>query len=186
MEVVSSDRGVLRNSDGEDIIARHGLEHAMTRDRLTRAMMQEIRVEEARLRSLLSGGKKDIETLRRSMKELMWTKAGIPRNGGDLADALGRIQGLQADVPALRVRNFKAMIKSLELQNMLRLAEMLCLAAILRTESRGSHFRSDYPREDNTNWLINIIITRQDCGMHLEAVPASLDIISPESIATQQ
>jgi succinate dehydrogenase/fumarate reductase flavoprotein subunit len=72
------------------------------------------------------------------------------------------------------------LIRYLELQNMLLVSEMVCRAALLRTESRGSHYRSDYPEEDNNDWLKNIVLHKGESGMRLEAVPVSLDAIVPE------
>jgi succinate dehydrogenase/fumarate reductase flavoprotein subunit len=63
---------------------------------------------------------------------------------------------------------------------MLLISEMVCRAALLRTESRGSHYRSDYPAEDNDHWLKNIVLRKGDRGMSLESVPVSLDVIVPE------
>jgi succinate dehydrogenase/fumarate reductase flavoprotein subunit len=54
-----------------------------------------------------------------------------------------------------------------ELRNMLCVAGIIIAAASMRTESRGSHYRSDYPQRDDTNWLTNIIVSyrqsRIDC-----------------------
>jgi succinate dehydrogenase/fumarate reductase flavoprotein subunit len=80
---------------------------------------------------------------------------------------------------ALRLTDFKALIRALELQNMLFSAEMVCRAALLRSESRGAHHRSDYPAENDQDWLKNIVITRQENEITLQAVPVSMDIISP-------
>ncbi len=63
---------------------------------------------------------------------------------------------------------------------MLLISEMICRAALLRTESRGSHFRSDFPEEDNTNWLKNIIVRKEGVKMKLETVPVFLDPVSFE------
>jgi len=109
----------------------------------------------------------------------MWYKAGIIRKGRDLEEALGRIQELKSLVPRLQVEDFRGLMNSLELQNMLIVAEIACRAALLRTESRGAHYRSDYPEEDSANWLKNIVIRKQDSGMRLEAVPVSMDKVTP-------
>lgn len=140
---------------------------------------REIDAEKARLESLLSKGDRHPRELRRSIKEVMWYKAGIIRKGRDLEEALGRIEELKSLVPRLQVEDFRGLMNSLELQNMLILTEIACRAALLRTESRGAHYRSDYPEEDSANWLKNIVIRKQDSGMRLEAVPVSMDMVTP-------
>ena len=51
-----------------------------------------------------------------------------------------------------------------ELQFMLELAECVVASAINRTESRGAHYRTDYPKRDDKNWLKHIVCTRSDRG----------------------
>jgi succinate dehydrogenase/fumarate reductase flavoprotein subunit len=77
------------------------------------------------------------------------------------------------------LKNFKELIRALELQNMLFAAEMVCRAALLRTESRGAHYRSDYPVENDKSWLKNIVISRQNNEITLHPVPVSMDLLSP-------
>jgi succinate dehydrogenase/fumarate reductase flavoprotein subunit len=55
---------------------------------------------------------------------------------------------------------------------MLLLSEVVCQAALLRTESRGSHYRTDCPDEDNAHWLKNIVARKGKTGIRLETVPA--------------
>jgi succinate dehydrogenase/fumarate reductase flavoprotein subunit len=140
---------------------------------------KEIDAEKARLESLLSKGDRHPKELRRSIKEVMWHRAGIIRKGRDLEEALGQIEELKSFVPKLQIKDLRGLVKSLELQNMLILTEMVCRAALLRTESRGAHYRGDYPEEDSANWLKNIVIRKQDSGMRLETVPVSMDMVSP-------
>jgi succinate dehydrogenase/fumarate reductase flavoprotein subunit len=140
---------------------------------------KEIDAEKARLESLLSKGDRQPKELRRSIKEVMWHRAGIIRKARDLEEALGQIEELKSSVPKLQIKDVRGLVKSLELQNMLILTEMVCRAALLRTESRGAHYRSDYPEEDSANWLKNIVIRKQDSGMRLETVPVSMDMVSP-------
>jgi succinate dehydrogenase/fumarate reductase flavoprotein subunit len=56
-------------------------------------------------------------------------------------------------------------------------AKMVCRAALERTESRGAHFRSDYPAEDNRIWLKNIVLRKSATGIKLETKPVSLDLV---------
>jgi succinate dehydrogenase/fumarate reductase flavoprotein subunit len=54
-----------------------------------------------------------------------------------------------------------------EHRNLLDVAEVITEAASMRTESRGSHFRSDYPERDDNQWLTNIFVTRGNGGLRL-------------------
>ncbi|MBE9523170.1 MAG: hypothetical protein IME95_08265 [Proteobacteria bacterium] len=103
---------------------------------------------------------------------------GIIRTKRDLQEALGRIKELTACLPRIRIRDRRGITKYLELRNMLRLSEMVCRAALLRTESRGAHYRTDYPEEDNDNWLKNILIRKQGSEMSLKAVPVSMKTVT--------
>jgi succinate dehydrogenase/fumarate reductase flavoprotein subunit len=140
---------------------------------------REITAEKARLENLMSGGNRPLPELRRSIKEIMWYNAGITRNGRDLEKALGQIEACHSRLPELQVNDFRNLMTLIELQNMLTSAEMVCRAALFRTESRGAHYRSDYPEENNDTWLKNIVISRDGSRMSLQEVPVSQDIIAP-------
>ncbi len=139
----------------------------------------EIAREKARLESLSAPRGEDPKTLSRSLKELMWQKAGVVRHRDSLEMALQGIEALKFPGEKSSITRAAQLIRYLEFQNMVLISEILCRAALLRTESRGSHFRSDYPEEDNDNWLMNIVIRKQDGGIGLEVVPVSLEVILP-------
>lgn len=138
---------------------------------------KEVLKERDRLESLLSTERGDLSGFRQVVKDLMWCNAGIIRNKEGLEGALERIEGLAASLQGVRVKDYRGLMKYLELENMLLLSEMVCRAALLRTESRGAHYRSDYPEEDNKYWLKNILIGKQDSKMSLEAVPVPITTV---------
>ncbi|MCK5417016.1 MAG: FAD-binding protein [Desulfobacterales bacterium] len=140
---------------------------------------KKLSAERNRLESLEFNGNASLRDLRRSLRQTMWYKAGITRHAKDLTYALGKIEEIRARIPALQLKNFRALIRTLELQNMLFSAEMVCRAALQRTESRGAHYRSDYPAENDKDWLKNIVIRRQETEISLQPVPVSMDLISP-------
>jgi len=118
-----------------------------------------------------------VRTLTEALKKAMWTGAGVIRDSGSLEKVLSRIEELKStgiDSPRKNIGDLK---KYLELQNMLLLSDMICRAALLRTESRGSHYRKEFPKEDNINWLKNIIVRKDGVKMKLEVVPVSLDLV---------
>jgi len=106
----------------------------------------------------------------RDLKTLMWRKVGIIREKDGLQEALGRIR---EPWPRAAVRSPGDLTRLLEFQNMRLVSEMLCLAALRRTESRGSHYRIDHPGENSNEWLKNIVFRKGDSGMDVEVEPVS-------------
>lgn len=94
----------------------------------------------------------DIDRLRHQIQEVMWDKVGIGRSDEGLKEALaffGRWQYLCTH----RSTN----TSSLEAINMLTIGKLMAKAAITRTESRGGHFRLDFPARDDELWSRHIV-----------------------------
>jgi succinate dehydrogenase/fumarate reductase flavoprotein subunit len=143
---------------------------------------EEINDERERLEFSPSQPGEDMKNLSHSLKELMWFQAGIIRNGNGLNDALSRItelRSLSQNSPRTNVGELK---RYLEFQNMLLMSEIICRGALLRTESRGSHYRSDFPEEDNVNWLKNIVVSQDNGQMILKSIPVSQDVVPLEEV----
>jgi fumarate reductase (CoM/CoB) subunit A len=108
------------------------------------------------------------------LQSTMWNKAGLFRNEQDLNAALGFIKKQQEQINSkLSVRNKATRyntewISALELQDMSLVAEMIVRSAILRKESRGAHYRTDYPNPDNSKWFVNIEISHRKGQMTLK------------------
>jgi L-aspartate oxidase len=73
---------------------------------------------------------------RADLQRLMWNSVGIERNGVDLSEAL-----IQFERWTVRATD----VQSMETANLLQLARVTARAALERAESRGAHFRTDYP-----------------------------------------
>lgn len=95
----------------------------------------------------------DIRDLRNSLTSLMWRKVGINRNAEDLNAAAEQVEFWSRYVLA---RNFDSP-QGWELQNLLTASRLMIAAANRRTESRGVHFRKDYP-ETNADLADHIAI----------------------------
>jgi len=132
---------------------------------------RELSAEKERLESLLSKGGGELGGLRRELNNVMWRKAGIVREKESLEAALKEIERIAVCLKGVGTKDYKELMRYLELEHMVLLSEMVCRSALLRTESRGAHYRRDYPEEDSENWLKNIIIGKRDSGLSLEAVP---------------
>jgi len=97
--------------------------------------------------------------LRRIIQEKAHQQLGPVRHGYELTEFLAFLESVKTvDLPNLasvsksRIYN-KEWIEAIELKNMVQLLEISTQCAINRTESRGVHYREDYPVTDNDNWL---------------------------------
>ncbi|MFM9964670.1 MAG: L-aspartate oxidase [Planctomycetaceae bacterium] len=86
----------------------------------------------------------NLTDLTNSLQSLMGRQVGITRNAAGLKEALTQIDFWDRYVS---IREF-AQLKGWELQNLLLIARLMATAAVARTESRGVHFRDDFPLTD--------------------------------------
>jgi len=102
--------------------------------------------------------------LRDELGDVMWEQVGIVRDGAGLQAAIDQIKALQSRAARLRTpggRRFNlAWQQALDVRNLLLASELIARGALVRTESRGAHYRSDYPQTDNARWLKNIYLSR--------------------------
>jgi fumarate reductase (CoM/CoB) subunit A len=119
-------------------------------------------------------------SLKKKIQGVMWDKVGVLRNGQELLSAIAELEHIQNnDVPKMRIRTATRSFnwewrEAIEVGKMLDVAEMVTRAALIRTESRGAHYRDDYPSQDDDHWLKNIVISRsKDGSMELTPVPAA-------------
>ena len=105
-----------------------------------------------------SKGNEKVAVLRETLQGLMNEKCGVFRTGSDLIQALDRVHNLQNRYLNLNLVN-KSRIFNYELQeafelcNMLKIAEVIIFSALRREESRGAHYRSDFPDRNDAQWL---------------------------------
>lgn len=120
--------------------------------------------EEVRLKSFMNnGGSENAYELRTRMQEIMTTKIGIFRKGADMESAV-------AELEELYKRSFKVSVKDVvgpnpeliyayRTQKMLRVALSVAYGALNRKESRGAHYREDFPVRNDIEWLNRTIAT---------------------------
>jgi len=119
-----------------------------------------------RMQALLSKGTgQSPSVIRSELCSMMNQYVGIFRDSQGLSIALNMIKSLQersrkmtAGCPDSRF-NY-ALIRALELQNMLQLAEVTAVSALAREESRGAHSRTDFPKRDDQRFLKHTVVTK--------------------------
>ncbi len=110
------------------------------------------------------------------LQDIMQDKVGIVRSEADMQAALQAVQQFQARAQRVGVygnREYNAgWHTSMDLFNLLTVSEAVARCAIERKESRGGHFREDYPAKDNQYGTFNLVIRKgRDGNMQLERVP---------------
>ncbi|MBV9688186.1 MAG: FAD-dependent oxidoreductase [Ktedonobacteraceae bacterium] len=97
------------------------------------------------------------------IKDTMWNNVGIIRNAQKLLTAQQEVKAMQDEAQFLIAQDTAEQQACLEIQEMLKTAEVIILAALERTESRGAHYRSDYPQLDPA-WEKNIRLRKDEQG----------------------
>jgi succinate dehydrogenase / fumarate reductase flavoprotein subunit/fumarate reductase flavoprotein subunit len=121
--------------------------------------------------------------LRDALGKTTWEKVGIVRNGPDLSKGIEEIRALSerneaVGVPGNREFNLTWQ-QALDMRNMLLASELIARSALAREDSRGAHFRTDFEKTDNTNWLKNIYLARNGNAPKLWTEPVSLTKMKP-------
>jgi succinate dehydrogenase/fumarate reductase flavoprotein subunit len=140
--------------------------------------------EQAQLPFLKKEGLR-ITEVRRRVQETAHKWLGPIRSEKELTDLIGFLEKVQKDeLPNLatasksRVYN-KEWMDAMELKNMVHLLKAAALSARNRTESRGVHYREDYPYSDNDNWLEESRVSLDQGSWKVSRRPATITALTP-------
>lgn len=125
--------------------------------------------EETRLKALAARkGTLKPQDLKRRVQDIMSRGILVIRNEVKLQTCLRELRQARADwESSLLVENHRDLWAAQEVDNMLQVGEIMARAALLRTESRGSHYRDDYPRRDDGKWEQSIVIQQREGRIEL-------------------
>jgi fumarate reductase flavoprotein subunit len=124
--------------------------------------------------------------LLKQMQQVMTDKVGIFRDGDRLVEAVSDLQRLLERSRDLGLRSQvrganPELVAAYRLQKMLKLALCVSSGALARTESRGAHYRRDYPRRDDANWLCRTLARWPEAGASMpELTYEPLDVTRME------
>ncbi|MFV0480480.1 MAG: fumarate reductase flavoprotein subunit [Campylobacteraceae bacterium] len=140
-----------------DYFAEFCADHDVNID--TKTIEKTLQKQEDYLDSLLKKeGKNNIFEIKNRMKDVMWEHVAIFRNGDGLAKAVKELEELYKKSLDVKIKTKnKGVNPELEeayrVPMMLKLALCIAVGALQRTESRGAHYREDYLKRDDVNWL---------------------------------
>jgi fumarate reductase (CoM/CoB) subunit A len=109
--------------------------------------------------------------VKRKLQESAYYNLLVVRSEESLARFLSDVTGIRKElVPRLSVASPQELIEALDLQNLLLLAEVEANVCLERRESRGSHYREDFPNQDDKNWLRSVIVKKMDDKPQLRTI----------------
>lgn len=108
-------------------------------------------------------GVRPVEVVRDIQGIIVPVKYNLRRTRDRLEEALGKLEVIQQKLPQLYAKDYHGLFNCHEARAMAVCAEMTFRSALVRTESRGWHYREDYPQRDDKNWL-KWVIVKQEAG----------------------
>lgn len=144
---------------------------------LVKVEAKDVAAATQRWRALLKGGPgAPPPKLRKALQQFMLEHVGLVRTKASLENAIAEIKRLRDEIGHLSLasasprRNYH-WIEAISLVNMLDVGHAIAEAALARQESRGNHYRLDFPDLDDEKWRANIVLARKDGAFTLTRVP---------------
>jgi len=142
---------------------------------------EQVGEEQRRFTTLLKTHEKSLGItpvkLRRKIQALLWDDVGPLRNKAGLSAAIEKLQEIKKEYENdIRLRDNSLRfntewVEAIEVSNMIESAEIITRAALMREESRGGHYREDFPKKDDNNWLKNISVKKEGGQMRITTIP---------------
>ena len=145
-----------------------------------------LRHAEQRIEALCKSEGKEIPAdIKTSLNKVMDNKVGIFREASKLKEALNEVKDLQERYKRIKLnytgkRANLSLVWALELKGDLDVAAAVVAGALARQESRGSHFRTDFPKRDDGGWLKHTQAYFSTEGVRLDYKPVNIGPFEPK------
>src|SRR3989338_3480962 len=148
------------------------------------AELEKVKAKVAKLEN--STGKETAADIRNELKANMAEEAGVFRNKEKLTKGLAKVRKLKARYKQIHLmhkgKKFNLdLVRNLELEGKLELAVVIVLGALNREESRGSHFRTDFPGRNDEQWLKHTMASYTPDGPKLDYKPVTITKFKPQA-----
>jgi succinate dehydrogenase/fumarate reductase flavoprotein subunit len=147
--------------------------------------IEQLTTEQHRVQRLLAQeGPVRAWQIREELGQLMSLNLGLVRNHESMSAALSALTALTHRAASVSVQDkgrvFNSdLVQTFELRSLLDVAETIVTSALARNESRGAHYRSDFPVRDNQHWLRHSLIRRTPEGTALTYEPVTITRFPP-------
>jgi succinate dehydrogenase / fumarate reductase flavoprotein subunit len=132
-----------------------------------------------------SRGKERPADIRDTLQDEMMDKASVFRDAKGLTAMREKLLELRARYRQVKIEDQSAgynteLLEVIELGCSLELAEILVESALIRQESRGAHFREDFPKRDDPNWLKHTLGYKGEKGIEFRYKPVTITKFEPK------
>ncbi|MBI5399029.1 FAD-dependent oxidoreductase [Candidatus Saganbacteria bacterium] len=153
-------------------------------DQALQAELAKVKAKVSRLEN--SAGKENPAKVRSELKTTMMEEAGVFRTKAKLEAGLAKIKELKERYKQIhllsKIKKYNLdLVRNLELEGKLALAEVIVLGALKREESRGSHFRTDYPTRNDEHWLKHTLAHHTESGPRLDYKAVTITRFRPQA-----
>ncbi|MCO5221638.1 MAG: succinate dehydrogenase flavoprotein subunit [Thermomicrobiales bacterium] len=123
--------------------------------------------------------------IRERLQDVMMDKVSVVRNAGGMNEALAEVESLRNAYKNVAIQDkgniFNTdLTEALECGYMLDLAEALIIGALAREESRGAHYRTDFEKRDDSNWLAHTVVKMKGDKLELTKKPVTVTTFEPK------
>ena len=126
----------------------------------------------------------DLEGIRRALHDTMWNDVGILRTGASLGRGRVALESMQDELAPIGVadadrRYNLTWMDRLNLENLILVSRAICAAAAVRLDSRGAHFREDFPNPSDLGTSRYVAVRLRDDQMAVESKPVAFTRVRP-------
>jgi succinate dehydrogenase / fumarate reductase flavoprotein subunit len=141
------------------------------------------RAQVADLKSRTKGER--VADLRAAMQEVMMAQVSVVREAAGMTEAKREIARLRSAYHHVAIDDHGTqyntdLLEAHELGCMLDCAEAIIEGALAREESRGAHYREDFQKRDDVNWLAHTLVSRTSGGLELRKKPVTITEFQPK------
>jgi fumarate reductase flavoprotein subunit len=143
-----------------------------------------VQAEIARARHPFSKAPGDLNGLRQTLMDLMWEAVGVMRTGDDLRRAAGELADLETELLEIGLADDHMVFNLswhdwLNLRSLVEVSRVIAAAALSRENSRGAHFREDFPEPGEMESSTYTVARMHDSGLHVSQRSVSFSRVAP-------